>query len=79
MYLENDRPIYLISEFFTPVIINDDRTALSDQEELELDAFLAAHGHHFTLVVNEYGDAIPYFTRCEVCNQLASCYEVTTC
>ena len=80
MYKEEDgRLIYLVSEHFVASIINDDRTGLSDQEEQEMDTFLADVGRHFTLVLNEYGDAIPYFTRCEVCNQLAMCYELTTC
>ena len=79
MYKEDDRLIYLVSEHFVSAIINDDRTGLSDEEEAEMDLFLADAGRHFTLVVNEYGDAMPYFTRCEVCNQLAMCYELTTC
>lgn len=80
MYKEEDgRLIYLVSQTFVVAIINDDRTGLSDQDEEDLDTFLEQEGRHFTLVVNEYGDAIQYFTRCEVCNYLAMCYELTPC
>jgi len=38
-----ERKEYHVCEFFVPVIINDDRAHLTDDEEAQLDEFLDYH------------------------------------
>jgi len=71
-----ERKEYHVCEFFVPVIINDDRAHLTDEEESQLDEFLDYHGQHFAVV---YKDDFPeepeqFLSKCEVTGKHAWCY-----
>jgi hypothetical protein len=76
----DDRIEYHVCEFFVPVIINDDRAHLTDEEEVQLNEFLDDHGQHFALVYNEEfpDDPEQFLSKCDVTGKIAWCYVLIT-
>ena len=71
-----ERKEYQVCEFFVPVIINDDRAHLTDEEEAQLDEFLADHGQHFAVVYSDQfaDDPEQFLSKCDVTGKIAWCY-----
>lgn len=74
-----DYYIFTISDHYASALVNGDYTGLEDNEEKELNDFLAhlkrEYGNSNLILTDYYAETEPDFNKCDVTNLWANCLQ----